>query len=448
MGGFLFVVMLQNMQILRSFVAEIVRKSCGNTKKGNTMANFAAVVYKDDRKKDGTYNVKIRLHHNSRAVKIRTPFYVTDKQLTRNKRLKDQAVIDACENIMREWRGYVVELGIGASVMSAKELGEYIKRKCKDAYGFRLEFKGYIRKLADTKSVSTRHNYCVACNALDKFHPAPLDIGNISAKMLADFELWLRKCGKADGTIHIYMTLLKSAFNSARFEYNDEDRGEMRIPHNPFARYKMPTMPAPNARAIDLATLQKVAYLEDEPRVNSARNFARDVYMLSFALGGINAVDLYNLPVTAYHGEYIEYNRQKTKGARADGALYRVHIVDEVRPLIERLRDPFGRRLFGFYLRKTEGSFSRCIAQGMAHLNRDAKYKRPYVFYSARHTYATLGRNIVGLDRYTIHELLNHSATEMKITDRYIERDWGVLFDAHDKIVRLVDWSVICAEKR
>ena len=71
------------------------------------------------------------------------------------------------------------------------------------------------------------------------------------------------------------------------------------------------------------------------------------------------------------------------------------------------------------------------------------KYERKYIFYSARHTYATLAYNACAIDMYTVNELLNHSDQKMKITDRYIERDWQRLFDAHAKVVRLVDWTKI-----
>lgn len=59
-------------------------------------------------------------------------------------------------------------------------------------------------------------------------------------------------------------------------------------------------------------------------------------------------------------------------------------------------------------------------------------------------TYASLARNTVGLDKYTVHELLNHSDNEMRITDRYIERDWQRLYDTHRKVITLIDWSKIC----
>lgn len=411
-----------------------------------SMAIFAICV-PDGKRKDGTYSVKIRLYHKRQRVWMRTSFYVNAKEVTRGGKIKNQAIIDSCENIIREWRKFIVELGIGADVMSASELADYLRSKTKDVHGFRLEFKTYMRKLAEKKHPSTRHNYLVVAQSLDDYHKGALDISEISAQWLTKYEEWLRKNEKAEGTIHIYMTLIKSTHNHAKYEYNDEERGIVRIQLSPFSKYKLPKMPAPEARALDLDTLQAIANLEDEERFNSGRNFARDVFMLSFALGGMNAVDLYNLPTSAWHDTYIEYNRTKTKEARQDKALFRVHIHDAVRPLIERWRDPYGKRLFRFYLHHTEKSFAPCISNNMNILKEVVKYHRHYTFYSARHTYASLGYNLAKFDKYAVHELLNHKDKEMKITDRYIERDWQKLYDAHDKIIELVDWEKICKER-
>lgn len=410
------------------------------------MATFAICV-PDGKRKDGTYSVKIRLYHNRQRVWMRTSFYIDAKEVTRGGKIKNQAVIDSCENIIREWRKFVVELGIGADVMSASELADYLRCKTQDVHGFRLDFKAYMRKIAEKKHPSTRHNYMVVAKSLDDYHKGALDISEMSAQWLSKYEEWLSNGEKADGTIHIYMTLIKSAHNQAKYEYNDEERGIVRIQLSPFTKYKIPPMRAPEARAIDLETLQAIANLEDEVRINSARNFARDVFMLSFALGGMNAVDLFNLPISAWHGDYIEYNRTKTKNARIDKALFRVHIHDAVRPLIERWRDPYGKRLFRFYLQHTEKSFAPVISNNMKIIKEAVKYRRHYTFYSARHTYASLGYNLAKFDKYSIHELLNHADKEMKITDRYIERDWQKLYDAHDKIIELVDWSKICKER-
>jgi hypothetical protein len=41
------------------------------------MATFKAEVYAHQKKKDGTYNIKIRVTHNQQKRYLATPYYVT-----------------------------------------------------------------------------------------------------------------------------------------------------------------------------------------------------------------------------------------------------------------------------------------------------------------------------------------------------------------------------------
>lgn len=401
------------------------------------MATFKVVV--GTLRADGTRNVKIRIVVRATNTLVSTSMYVTSKQVTRGGVIKDQAIADAADDIVRRWRSIVANLGDEADAMTAKELAQLLKQNDRGKEGFRLEWVQHIRDVASSKRGQTAHNYCVVATSFERYSaPQKLDINDITAQVLHNYEAWLRSEDVAPGTITQYMTLLRSAHNAARLKYNDEDAGIVNIRRAPFARYKVPQAPAPVARGVDLATLQAIVSLPDEKRVNSTRDLTRDVFALSFALGGMNYADIYNLPYTAYKVAYIEYNRQKTKKARADGALYRVAITDEVRPLVERFLDPKKKRLFSFANRFTEYSFAMTVQRGMRYIEEAVPYERHYTFYAARHTYASLARNVVGLDKYTVHELLNHSDNEMRITDRYIERDWQRLFDAHEKIVKLV----------
>ena len=63
-------------------------------------------------------------------------------------------------------------------------------------------------------------------------------------------------------------------------------------------------------------------------------------------------------------------------------------------------------------------------------------------FYAARHSWATIARSAaLKIDKYTVHEALNHVDADMKITDRYIDRDWSVIWQANAKVLGLLDWS-------
>lgn len=407
------------------------------------MATFKIVV-SPHRKLDGTRRVTIRVTVKKSHTAISTPWHVSSDQVTRGGRIKDHRILDLCEALIRDWRHVVNDLGPGIDSMTAPELAHYLTSH-NNKHSQRIDFVEHMRDVAQTKRASTQHNYIVVSNSLERFlQMRPLDINHLTAQLLASYEQWLRTRGIAPGTIHQYMTLIKSAHNAARFKYNDEDAGVIKVTRTPFAKYKVPAPPAPSARGVDLATLQAIADLPDEERINSRRNFGRDIMMLSFALGGMNYADLYDLPYTALRGDYIEYHRKKTRDSRADGALYRVYICQEVRPLIDRWLDPIRQRLFRFH-QWSASAFGQTVAYSVAQVERAVPYERHYIYYAARHTYASLARNIVGIDKYTVHELLNHTDADMRITDRYIERDWQRLFDAHAKVISLLDWSKICA---
>lgn len=395
-------------------------------------------------REDGLRAVRVRVYHNGASTALSTPYFVDKTQVTRGGKIKDAAIVDACNELIRNWRNSITNYGSAIEVLDVKELVAMLKQSKGD--GVALDIVEHIYKVAESKrAAQTQHNYRVVAASLSRYLDGRgLDINQLSHQVLSAYEEWLRKDGKTPGTIVQYMSLIKSAYNTACLWYNDEDADKIVVTRQPFRRYKMPAVPVVAPRAIDLATLQAIANLPTEPRFNSQRNLGRDLFMLSFGLGGINYADLYALPYDALKGDYIEYKRQKTKHSRADEALYRVYICDEVRPLLTRYLDPTRKRLFIFHRRFPAGNFPTKVSCAVKAVEKAVPFERHYIYYSARHTYATLAYNVANIDKYTVHELLNHADKEMKITDRYIERDWQKLFDAHKRIVSLINWRSIC----
>lgn len=394
-------------------------------------------------REDGLRAVRVRVYHNGSSTALSTPYFVDKTQVTKGGKIKDAAIVDACSELIRNWRNTITNYGSAIEALDVKELVAMLKQSKGDGVG--LDIVEHIYKVAESKrAAQTQHNYRVVAASLSRYLDGRgLDINQLSHQVLFAYEEWLRKDGKTPGTIVQYMSLIKSAYNTACLWYNDEDADKIVVTRQPFRRYRMPSVPVVAPRAIDLATLQAIANLPTEPRFNSQRNLGRDLFMLSFGLGGINYADLYALPYDALKGDYIEYKRQKTKHSRADEALYRVYICEEVRPLLTRYLDPTRKRLFIFHRRFPAGNFPTKVSCAVKAVEKAVPFERHYIYYSARHTYATLAYNVAHIDKYTVHELLNHADKEMKITDRYIERDWQKLFDAHKRIIALVNWDKI-----
>ena len=59
-------------------------------------------------------------------------------------------------------------------------------------------------------------------------------------------------------------------------------------------------------------------------------------------------------------------------------------------------------------------------------------------YYAARHSWATIALNKVGIDKYTVHAALNHVDESMRVTDIYIERDFIHENKANAKVVKYV----------
>lgn len=100
----------------------------------------------------------------------------------------------------------------------------------------------------------------------------------------------------------------------AKAEFNDEDMGVIRIPYSPFKKVKLPKIPVTRKRALDVATMRRFAelpYTEIMQLGKNRFNLAKDVFLLSFALVGMNAVDLYFC--TDCKNGRITYQRTKTK---------------------------------------------------------------------------------------------------------------------------------------
>ena len=88
---------------------------------------FKPVVYADNKRQDGTYNVKIRVTHRRQTLKLSTNMYVAAHQMTRALKLKDQSIIDEAKRIIDNWRAIVGRLGAAADVMTVRQVVDYIK---------------------------------------------------------------------------------------------------------------------------------------------------------------------------------------------------------------------------------------------------------------------------------------------------------------------------------
>ena len=429
-----------------------------------------AVVYGDNRKKDGTYNVKIRITHNRRTLKVSTNLFVNSDDLTRGCKIKNQFIIDQTDDLIKRWRKILNGLGSMADSMDVKEVLQYIQEKERDGDTFKLDFIQYGREVAKRKCPGSSKPYTVSLNALERYVKGQsLDISQITAKFLQGFEDFLNadpvwrydpktkgivatdKTKNGGRCVSLYLAAIRHIHNSAKEEFNEEEKGLIRIPQSPFKKYKVKKAPRSPKRAIQSSIMQKIIDLPDIERHDgsivdfSRRDLARDCFLLSFGLAGMNAADLYTCDAQKFDPDepVIVYKRKKTRTRRNDEAEMHIRIEPCIMPLVEKYKDPTGERLFCFHLHySTSAGFTVALNVGLRAVEKEIGCPKHVTFYVARHSWATIARSkALNIDKYTVHEGLNHVDAEMKVTDGYIDKDWSVIWEANAQVLKLFDWQ-------
>ena len=418
------------------------------------MATFKAEVYAHQKKADGTYNIKIRVTHKQRKKYLATPWYVTADDLTRSLKLKNQRYIDMAGDVIRRYRTICNNVGEGLDSMTVEQVVELVTRK-KESERFALDIVAYtrahIRKLTDMGRMGNAKAYQVAINSLVRFAGRErVDINEITVRFLNDWMKWIggqparnnRKNGWRAQSL--YLTEIRAMYNRAKREFNDEEAGVINIPFSPFAKVDLPRGPLTRKRALTVEQMRGVARVPYRPTAARLRcdrhNLARDVFLLSFLLVGMNAVDLYN--ATDYKDGRITYQRTKTRYRRADGAEISIRVEPEARALFDKYRDPAGQRVFRFYrLYSSMDSFCAALNKGLKIIG-DTLGIDDLEFYAARHSWATIAANDAGVDKYTVHTALNHVDGSMRVTDIYIRKSWDSIDRANRKVQDLMDWDL------
>lgn len=220
-----------------------------------------------------------------------------------------------------------------------------------------------------------------------------LMFSNITATFLQNFDTYLRGTDSKHGFgkisssgVRLYIGKIQHLFNLAKLQYNDEDAGIIRITNNPFGKYKLPKVNEIKKKALSVEDIRRIKDF-DIPVNMKGTMIARDVFVMSFLMCGMNTVDMYFLKPDV-DGRF-EYERRKTAGRRDDRAFISIRIEPELEPYINRYKDEVGDRAFNFFLRySSDKQFVTKVNGNLKHIG-DALGIENLTLYAARHSFAT-----------------------------------------------------------
>lgn len=419
------------------------------------MLTIKAEVQQDKQRSDGTYNVKVRFTQDRKIKRLSTSLFVTSKELTKSFKFKEDAPIKKeIDNLVSYYKEQCTKLQLDQSNYTLEDVFEFLngEREKKQV----IDFIKFSREWIASTPIKGAPNYTTALNALTRFiGKEELDTNLITLDFLQEFKAFLNKekevrtkkliqQGKritSNRSLSLYLVSIKRLFNEAKKKYNRRDKNLILISNSPFDEFEIPRQEATRKRAIPSDIIKKVWKLPYKDmkkgyKATCRYNLAKDCFILSFCLMGMNSADLYN--ATEITGNTIIYNRTKTKDRRLDKAQMKVDVPKLVQPLIEKYKDNTGKRLFNFYQYYVdEKSFNKAINYGLKEIGALLEVN-DLEYYAARHSWATIALNKVGIDKYTVHAALNHVDEAMKVTDIYIERDFVNENKANAKVIKYV----------
>ena len=419
------------------------------------MLTIKAEVQRDKQRSDGTYNVKVRFTQDRKVKRLSSSLFVTSKDLTKSFNFKEGTTVKReVDKLIQTYQEKCAKLQLEVNHYTLDDIFSFLKSEREQTQS--IDFIQYCKEWLETTGIKGKKNYQSALNSfisyLGKEH---LKTDEVTSQLLNGFKvhlnlrrekqvIQLQKQGKripSNRTVSLYLGSIRHLFNEAKKKYNDYDKNIILIPHSPFEHVEVPKQEATRKRALSAETINQILKLPYIRNANGKEricpfNLAKDCFILSFCLMGMNSVDLHSCD--ELEDNAITYYRSKTTGRRLDKAKMKVNILPVLSSLMEKYKDHTGRRVFRFYqMYNTANNFNRAINLGLKQIGK-MLHVDDLEFYAARHSWATIALNKVGIDKYTVHAALNHVDETMRITDIYIERDFVNENRANAKVVKYV----------
>lgn len=415
-----------------------------------SMATIKEVVLKHHKKGDGTYNIKYRLTHNRQTAYINTNHFAGEKQLKKDFTVKDKFLLSVISTEIAKYRLRLLELDDKLTLFDVRELANRLTQPDENtAIDFIGFAKQYVGELIEQGRKGSAYPLLTVVNSLsDYFGCQKVQIDRINAIMLPDYERYLRKQrkfkrknqfgkdvnyvskGLSDSGLHNHLRDLRNLFNAARDRFNDEDRGIVKIKHYPFKKHKVIEAPMTAKRALSVEQIVKILRLKCCHGTRA--ELAKDIFLLSFYMCGMNAKDIYELGQSSIVKNRVNYNRSKTRKRRKDNAFISINLIKEASPLLfkylGRLKDRYSE----------SSNFNKALNKGLKEIG-EALDIPSLTMYCARHSFGSIARNECRFTKDDVAFALNHIDHTTKTTDIYIKPDWRIIDEVQFKVVSLLN---------
>lgn len=366
------------------------------------MATLKLAVTPDKIAKDGTHKIRIALGHKSTTRYIVTRFKIDNLSQFKNGQVvkrPDAALINTkLRNLLNEYQEKLDSIKC-ISMYDCKQLREILVNSApagQTAATFQAVAKSYISELIE----DGRENYAKLlernCRYFTEFTKGEFLLSEITPEIINNYDRYLRNNKKVgETTIGMMMSRTRTIINRAI------KKQLVRYDVKPFAYYSIKSSPV---REVDI-TVENLTKIKNYTPTEKKFRVARDCFMLSFYLGGINLVDL--LEIDFKKKDVIEYVRKKPRNTKQGDQRIIIAIPDEAKSIIkEWMNSNTGKLDFGYKF--TYSNFYRYLTRNLNTIAENLNINQKLVFYSARKSFAQFASEL-GISDGVIDYCLGHS---------------------------------------
>jgi integrase len=346
------------------------------------MANFNIVVLPAKVLRDGTHKVRIAISHRGDTRYIPTNYRVDSPSEVSNNQIVSRGDAGYLNIQLRKKLNDLQETYDAIDdpdIYTCSQLVEILKRKGgQEKKVFETVFNEYVEMLQEKGQTSSARLYSLAKDRFEDFYKTKeILLETIQPMDIVRFDTYLRKRGSSAATIKTYMSLIKVIIDYAcKMKY-------IKYEVEPFQFYDMPTY-EPRELWFTVEEFQKV--YEDKPTLYNY-GIMRDIWLLTFFLGGANIVDILNYNFK--NKTSMRYQRTKTKNTKKDSGWTVFDLQPEALAIIEKYISRGGKLQFGRYLSKT--TISQLFVRDSKKYMEALGIEKRFILMAARKTFFQIG---------------------------------------------------------
>lgn len=363
------------------------------------MATLKLVIVPAKRLADGSHKVRISISHKGDTRYIVTRFTVSDEKNFKNGRVIGAEAPIVNRKLSALLNDYYDKLDeIQTEYYTCAQLKELLENKHLNITLISQAFDQYIKMSIEKGSLSSIKLYNQTKKNWLEF--GDVSINTINSQTIRSFSNYLSK-KYGDTTHNMHLTRTKAVLNHMINE------GIITYSIHPFRGFKMPSS---KVRHTD-QSIQTIRMIRDAVIDNIVISRCRDIFMLSYYLGGMNVADMVRIDFS--DASELSFERKKTEKKKSGDKTISFAIAPEARNIILKYRDKNGYLQFYNSPNQVDIVAAQCV--------RMKKYFgiKNLMFYSARKSFAQHAFDL-GISIEVIEYIIGHTVKTNRPVYSYV----------------------------